>query len=176
MVLLEGLCNTGKLSSEDDQLELRYMDELLSIEKNIGPIAGAIGLQFTYEPETQNQEDAQYEEFKAEAQVEKKQNAEDGGDGGSNDGENAAAEGEGAAAKATAFKVEDHQWSMTNRQPHNLPQLFMKLKAGAIHEMKPADQFSSSQYEAISKSLDEFCQRISSKTGQAIYQQVIFTE
>jgi len=164
-VLLEGLCNTGKLSGEDDQLELRHMDELLSIEKNIGPIAGAIGLQFTYEPETQNQEDTQYEEFKADTKVEKKKAANEGGEGegASNDGEGAAAENEGEAAKATAFKVEEHQWSMTNRQPQNLPQLFMKLKAGAIHEMKPADQFSSSQYEAISKSLDEFCQRISSK-------------
>jgi len=46
----------------------------------------------------------------------------------------------------------------------------MKLKSNATHEMKPAEQFSSSQYEAISKSLDEFCQRISSKPNQPIYQ------
>lgn len=150
------------------------MDELLSIEKSIGPIAGAIGLQFTYEPETQNLEDTQYEEFKADTKVEKKKVVNEA-EGEASEG-GAAAEQEGEAAGSTAFKVEEHQWSMTNRQPQNLPQLFMKLKAGAIHEMKPADQFSSSQYEAISKSLDEFCQRISSTAGQAIYQQVIFTE
>ena len=37
------------------------------------------------------------------------------------------------------------------------------MKGSANHEMKQAENFSTSQYEAISKSLDEFCQRISSK-------------
>jgi hypothetical protein len=35
-VLIEGLCNNPKLSKEEDQLELRLMDEFLDIEKNIG--------------------------------------------------------------------------------------------------------------------------------------------
>ena len=42
--LLEGLCNTGKSSEEDDQFELRNMDEFLAIEKNVGEIAGIIEL------------------------------------------------------------------------------------------------------------------------------------
>jgi len=29
-----------------------------------------------------------------------------------------------------------------------------------MHEVKTAEQYSSSQYEAISRSLDEFCQRV----------------
>ena len=33
----------------------------------------------------------------------------------------------------------------------------------ATHDMKPADFYSSSQYEAISKSLDEFCKKMSEK-------------
>jgi len=40
------------------------MDELLNIEKNIGPIAGAIGLQFQYENESIDQDEIKYEEFK----------------------------------------------------------------------------------------------------------------
>ena len=40
------------------------MDELLAIEKNVGEIAGAIGLQFAYENETINPEDIDKEEFK----------------------------------------------------------------------------------------------------------------
>jgi len=41
----------------------------------------------------------------------------------------------------------------------NLPQLFLKSKGAerTMHEVKTAEQFSSSQYEAISRSLDEFC-------------------
>ena len=44
------------------------------------------------------------------------------------------------------------------------------------HEVKPADHFSSSQYEAISKSLDEFCKRVTEFADEPAYQQVIFSE
>lgn len=43
-VLLEGLCNSKKLSVLDDQLELRYMDELFQIEATVGEVAAVIGL------------------------------------------------------------------------------------------------------------------------------------
>ena len=71
-MLLEGLCNTSKLTDEDDQLELRNMDELLAIEKSVGEIAGAIGLQFAYENETVNLEEVEKEEFKTEDKKEAK--------------------------------------------------------------------------------------------------------
>lgn len=35
-----------KLKNEEDQLEIRLMDELLAIEENIGQIVGMISLQF----------------------------------------------------------------------------------------------------------------------------------
>jgi len=53
------------------------------------------------------------------------------------------------------------------------------------HEFKSAEQYSASQYEAISKSLDEFASRIikfnveeQSNGGDIryLYQQVIFSE
>lgn len=43
-VILEGLCNSMKLENSDDQLELRYMDELFAIEAIIGEVAAVIGL------------------------------------------------------------------------------------------------------------------------------------
>lgn len=48
------------------------MDELLAIEKSVGEIAGAIGLQFAYENETVNLEEIEKEEFKAEDKKEAK--------------------------------------------------------------------------------------------------------
>lgn len=43
-ILLEGFCNSGKLIFDDDRLELRYMDELFMIEKQIGEVQAIIGL------------------------------------------------------------------------------------------------------------------------------------
>jgi len=48
-ILLEGLCNSGKLCSVEEQLELRFMDEFFMIEKEIGQIQAFIGLQFREE-------------------------------------------------------------------------------------------------------------------------------
>ncbi len=50
-ILLEGFCNSGKLIFDDDRLELRYMDELFQIEKNIGEVQAIVGLQFNSEKE-----------------------------------------------------------------------------------------------------------------------------
>ena len=65
VIILEGMCNTTKLQETDDQLELRVMDEIMSIERNIGDIAGIIGLQFGYEAETIKEDDIEYEQFPA---------------------------------------------------------------------------------------------------------------
>ena len=42
--MIEGMCNQNKLSNDEDKLELRFMDELFDIEKNIGEVVGVIGL------------------------------------------------------------------------------------------------------------------------------------
>jgi hypothetical protein len=44
------------------------------------------------------------------------------------------------------------------------------------HETKPADYYSASQYEAISKSLDEFCKLMVDKPYLFPYYQIIFSE
>lgn len=63
--------------------------------------------------------------------------------------------------KEPAFKIEEHRWTITDRRPKNLPQLFLQSKGiAARHELRTAEQYSSSQYEAIGKCLDEFCGKV----------------
>lgn len=62
-VLLEGLCNSQKLSQVDDQLELRFMDELFSIETILGEVKAVVGLQYAQEPELEDESTTKYEEF-----------------------------------------------------------------------------------------------------------------
>lgn len=166
-VLLEGMCNNPKLSNEEDQMELRLMDEFLDIEKNIGGIKAVIGLQFAYEPEAEDETQREFEKFPEGEPVVEAKPAE---------GEEAA-EADDGAKKAPAFKPEQYSWTITNGQSKNLPQIFLGVKgrALAVHEVKTAEQFSSSQYEAISRSLDEFCQKVVNEP-HAVYQQIIFTE
>ncbi len=77
------------------------------------------------------------------------------------DGEEPPAE-DGGQEKKQVFKPEEWKWTVSNRKSKNLPQLFLSNKGAerTLHEVKTAEQYSSSQYEAISRSLDEFCQRV----------------
>jgi hypothetical protein len=82
-VLLEGLCNSQKLANVADQLELRYMDEIFSIEAIFGEVKAVIGLQFAQELEYIREADIEYEKFDPKPVVEKKvvdDNADDDGD------------------------------------------------------------------------------------------------
>jgi len=85
---------------------------------------------------------------------------------------------EGGEPVAPAFKKELYTWTKTNGKLRNLPQLFTtcKQKEKTIHEIKPAEHYSSSQWEAISRSLDEFCIKVTSDPSTYVYQQIIFSE
>ena len=48
-ILLEGLINSNKLESTEEQLEMRFMDEFFAIEKNIGEVNSVISMQFVKE-------------------------------------------------------------------------------------------------------------------------------
>ena len=163
-VIMEGLCNNSKLSNDEDKLEIKCMDEFFDIEKNIGDVKAIIGLQFNFENETIDEKEIEYEKFE-EQEEEVVAKDEDG---------NPIAPPEGAKV---AFKPRDYQWTVSNKQPRNLPQVFMgsKGKTVAIHEVKSAEQYSSSQYEAISKSLDEICNKVVNEPNP-FYYQIIFTE
>lgn len=157
-MLLEGFCNSGKMAAEEDKLEIRFMDEFFQIEKHLGEVKAVLGLQFVAEPDATNKKDVQYLQFsEAEKTQEVKPPAGDG------EGGEEPPEGE---VKAPAFNPADYQWTVTNKRPQNLPQLFIRCKgpANTKHEVKTAEQYSSqSEFEAISKSLDELCGRAQSE-------------
>jgi hypothetical protein len=116
-VLLEGLCNSQKLSMLDDQLELRFMDELFNIEAIIGEVAAIIGLQFKAEAEFIREDQVVYEKFPDPPPVEVKKAPVEGDEEAP---EEPPPEDEGEK-KAPDFKPEDYQWTVSNRIPKNLP-------------------------------------------------------
>jgi len=74
------------------------------------------------------------------------------------------------------WKKENFTWSKTDKKSMNLPQIFINSKGeDTVHEVRTAEQYSTSQYEAISKSLDEFCQKVTTEK-EYIYVQVVFQE
>ena len=75
-VLLEGLCNNSKLKDEDDQMELRYMDELFMIETIVGEVAAVISLQNQSEAEFMREDQIEYEKFPDPPPVEEKKKKE----------------------------------------------------------------------------------------------------
>ena len=103
-----------------------------------------------------------------------------------NPAEPAEGDGEEKKEEKPAFKVEAYKWTITNREPKNLPQVFISCKGekSTKHEVKKADDFSTSSYEAISKSLDEFCAAVKKEDDgkskgeawQYLYQQVVFND
>jgi hypothetical protein len=140
--MIEGFCNSGKLIFDDDRLELRYMDELFMIEKYIGEVQSVIGLQFNAEREYIEEYEIEYESFPEPEVVEVKKRGE-GEEGEEQQEEQPPVDGE--ETKKPAFRVEDWRWTITDRKPKNLPQLFMQTKGiAARHELRNAEHYSSS--------------------------------
>lgn len=175
-ILLEGLCNSNKLIKEEDLIEMRPMDELVEIEREVGEIVAVVSLKFNQEKENIEDEELEFEEFPEPPPVEEKK-PEGEGDGENNQPPPAEEEEEGA--KKEVFHVEEYQWTITNKKPKNLAQVYMQLKGhNAVHEIKNADEYSTSQYEAISKSLDEFITRVVHQdlNGKNPIVQIVFNE
>ena len=175
-ILLEGLCNANKLIKEDDILELRPMDELVEIEREIGEIVAIASLKFNQETENIEDNEVEYEEFPEPPPVEEKK-VEGEGEGEAEKIKQPEDEGEGE--KKDDFKVEEYQWTITNKRPKNLAQVYLQLKgANSVHEIRNAEEYSSSQYEAISKSLDEFITRVVDQDlrGKNPVVQIVFNE
>jgi len=182
-ILIEGMCNALRLAGTEDRMELRLMDELFQIERHIGDVQAVIGLQFNSEKEYIDEDDVEYEVFEVQ-EPSKKEEAKPVAEGEEPPAEQPPAEE--AAKPKNAFKPEDWKWTACNRKPKNLAQLFIQSKGPAAkHEIRAAEQYSSSQYEAISKSLDEFCGHLvnmalveANEGGEThyLYQQVIFSE
>ena len=85
-----------------------------------------------------------------------KHDDEEGGD----EPEPAADEEEGEK-KEKAFDRTEFKWTITNRKPKNLPQLFHGMKGiNTLHEVKEAIQFGGIASDQVSKCLDDFCGRV----------------
>jgi adenylate kinase family enzyme len=79
-ILLEGLCNVNRLRHQQDRLQMRQMDELFALEKNIAEVNSVISLLFGFEPTTIPESDIRYEKFEAPKVEEKKVEKKDGDD------------------------------------------------------------------------------------------------
>ena len=172
-VLLEGLCNSQKLSDQDDQLELRFMDELFCIEAVLGEVKAVIELKFELEEEIIREDQIEYEQFPEEPVPEEKPKAAEGEE----EEEPPAEEGEEGEKKAPVFRKEDYQWTVSNRKPKKLLALFTGCKGiNTLHEVKTSDVFGANRHDQISTSLDEFCRRLqdSDNADKYLFQQVIF--
>jgi len=127
-ILLEGLCNSGKLSNDEEKLELRFMDELFLVEKDIGEIAAVISLQY-HEDQAQFTED-KWEEFsEPEVQEEKPEKNEDDDD----EEEDEPPVDDDEEEKKPVENVKDFKWTITNGRPKNLLQLFMNIGGIQAH-------------------------------------------
>lgn len=72
-------------------------------------------------------------------------------------------------------------WTITNRKPKNLPQLFVSAKGINAHvDNKNADVYGSTVMEQLTKGLDEFCAKLcevnDGNTQSYLYQQILFNE
>lgn len=128
-ILLEGLCNATKLKQSLDKLQMRQMDELFALEKNIGEVNSVISLLFCKEETTIPESKIKYEKFEAPIVVEKKVERVEGDDDDAPPDEPPADDGEPVKK---AFNPAEFEWTITNGESKNLPQLFRDFKGNTI--------------------------------------------
>ena len=129
-----------KLKDEDDQLEVRLMDELMMIEDKLGEVAGMIGLQFQFISDEVKDSDIEWLKFEEKPKVEKIPVLNE-------EGEEVPQEEEAPVEEEQkpSFKPQEYQWTDTDRLQKNLPQLFMRMKGkSAVHDTKQAEFYSNS--------------------------------
>jgi hypothetical protein len=163
------------------------MDEFFCIEGVLGEIKGIVGLQFEEEQYIQQEKDIIWEKFpEPEAKEDKPaddQNPDDPPPDVNPDDDE---------PKKEVFKKEDYNWTVTNGQSKNLPQLFNGIKGiNTLNDKKEIDcvkvDRNTKQGQAdydnwmngqISECLNGFCTRLTDNDNQDkfLYQQVIFKQ
>ena len=174
-ILIEGICNSGKLAEAENRLELRFMDEFFAIEQNIGEVAAVINLTAQEEPVDFNKEEQVEEPVVEEEKEEAPAEAAEGEEAPEEPAENAE-EGE---AKAPAWSHTKFRWTVTNGRPRNLPQLCKDFAGNRFNpDSKNWKHFQvATHHEAVTRALDEFCGRLTDENNSLmIYQQVIFRD
>lgn len=172
-ILLEGICNSGRLAEAENRLELRFMDEFFAIEQNIGEVAAVISLT-KEEDSTEFDKEKEVEEPVEEEVKEEQPKPAEGEDA----PEEPPAEEEGAP-KAPAWKSTNYRWTVTNGRPRNLPQLCRDYAGNRFNpDTKTWKHYQvATHHEAVTRALDEFCARLTDENNNMmIYQQVIFKD
>jgi hypothetical protein len=174
-ILLEGICNSGKLAKEEDKLSLREMDEFFMIEKCLGDIESVVSFTYNKEEEcTGNEESTKYEEFPVEEAPKEEAKAVD------EDGEEKAPEEEEEGEKKVKFNPKDFKWTITNGQSRNLLTMFANLKgtkAGFKKDMRDSTAYGVQSYDAVCSGLNDFCGRVTMQDGDKnLYLQVLFSD
>lgn len=148
------------------------MDELFQIEKHIGEVSAVSSLQYALEATTFIEE--KWEKFEEPVKEEPKPKELDD-EGNPIEEEPAAEEDE---PKKPKWNPAEFKWTITNRRAKNLPQLFRDFKGiNCLCEDRTSKSVSENAGEAVTKSLDDFCQRVlEDHNSRYIYQQVIFEE
>jgi hypothetical protein len=174
-IMLEGLCNSAKLESKSESLQMRFMDEFFAIERCIGEVVGVIGLQ-NEKMATTFSADRTEEPCMEEVKV---ATAKPEGEGEGEEPPAAEEPAEGDEAKKPKWKATDYRWSVTNGQSKNLAQLFRDYMGSRANfeEKNWKTTGATSHGDAAVKALDDFCERISDESGNmTVYQQVIFND
>jgi len=147
-ILIEGLCNSNKLASEDDQLSLRFMDEIFAIEKFLGEVNSVVSLTFCKEEQPEASA-TKFEEFEEEEVVEKVVKLDE--DGNPIVEEEAAPE-EGEVKKVVFNPKEfvgegKNGWTISDKQSKNLMTLFAQMKGtNAQCDLRDAENYSKQHY------------------------------
>lgn len=146
--MLEGLCNNKKLSNEDERLELRYMDEMFSIENTIGEVVSVISFTFVLDKDYIEEHEIHYEVFPEPEQPVVPEKKADGEEDEEEEEPQANADEDEENKKPVFDPSKCGPWTITNRKPKNLPQLFMSAKGINAHvDNKNADVYGASVSE-----------------------------
>jgi hypothetical protein len=176
-ILLEGLCNSGKLHHEDDKLALRYMDELFLIEKELGEVTAVVSLTYTKEDDAHgDSKQTQYEEFPVSEKPDEKPKLLEGEEDEEEAPVDIPGEDEEGDGKKPKFNPKEYQWTVTNGNPKNLLTIFSHVKnIYALPDHREATSYSERPAEAVTASLDDFCGRVVEETSSRnLYLQVTF--
>lgn len=125
------------------------MDEFFNIEQIVGEVAAVIGFQYDKEPDQIIYGEDDYEKFpEPEVVVVKPKKVDgDGSDEEEAQQEEVNEDGEEGEKKVPKFEPEKFKWTMSNRKPKNLPQLFSGSKGiNALSEVKTVDPSYSKQH------------------------------
>jgi hypothetical protein len=165
-VLLEGMCNHKLLAGEDDQMQVRYMDEFFALEELVAKVGAVINLGYDIEKELieEVKVDPKQDEERKAALAAKERERRDKAKAAADGEEEPPAEEEGAV-KNSDFEPLMFNWSESNKQPKNLAQLFYGVKGGNfVPEKKQWNEYAEDGAEAdgkvIAAALDDFCKKI----------------